>query len=743
MQQPTHHNNNPDPGRVLCCRNSCGIVITTGELSMFPPGIEGRPVTLELTYAHVVSPASATFPKPVDASSTIGRDIASTPPQGEHPAHEITEESPLSVQAGEMPNRLHSLSEEVGDVDSPWTVATGRNVHTHCESVSSHKSSTVGRVSPELDYAHGTVEELTSIVDKAAASMSPLTLWLIANCYAKLASVLEQKIPAQGLDPCSDTTPESMKESADTGERLATMNDHPYRLEAAEWSDDSPYPNPPVASSAQEKGKGPDPSNWGEINICDSELEYQHNVWKAFELALKTEDISAEKSGHDVFLHKFNQMQERLAELEDQERQWETSQISENQTPKPTAVKTPTTLIQTGGGGSGPIALAISKRQSVSTKETGGFVTSVRQGVSLQPSDDSSSSSESSFKGPESEIKSSSVGLSELSGSSGPGDRSLDSSSDSDYSSSDLDLPRRKRQIKKKKKTSKRPKGKMLVKPNPPAHYNWSENTDMYTQFVDEANRYCELGNVPKVHCVPIVGLFLDGDAKKFYNRRIRGNEHKWTLKKMLWRLLKYCFSLDYQQKQHKRLNRCHQNGKSVNKHVLKLESILLQIGLKKDQERVALLWNSFDADIQEELFRFGLDPEKSRWKRVVKEAIRAEHFLNLDKRCKGKDTTMAVASTGPGKSGLNWDKRKRRFFPQKQGGIIKTAATAVVPSQGAGPRPENCPAPTAGPTSVPGKNQVSPTNHPWECCLSPQKRANLMTCGLCLNCEESGHMAC
>ncbi|CAK5267894.1 unnamed protein product [Mycena citricolor] len=752
MQHPTQTTQTP-PGRVLHRRNSRGAAMTTKELTSRPPGTEERPMTPERTYTHVVSPAPATLPKPADASTTIGGDIARTPNQGDRPARVYMEKLPQGTDS-----RTHLQVEVAEDKDGPWTVATGRTARTHRESIGSRKSSPADRVSIEVDQARGQIEDITSIVDEAAASMSPEVLRLIADRYASLASAVEQRTPAPRPESLTDTTPESKDESEAIG-GAAEKSDakpgpddspdsepegsdgHPYHLGEAEWSKETQEPETPLAGPSRDKGKGPDPGNWGGINISESELEYQRDAWKAFELAheeqdkgkhrqspvvtpverghppggsaplsrdatsVKGEEMGAAARDQGVFMRKFKRMRERLAELEERE--------SLRKASRPAASPVESPRLASAEIFTPPRPKIVKKRSTSKTKPNG-FVTSMLRGVSLQPSDDSGSSPDPSSG--DSDSKGGPTDSS--SGESGSEYGSSDSSSDSDSSDSDSSGPRsKKKPSKKKKKSSKPARGKMLVKPNPPACYDGSENADLYTQS------------------------FLDGDAKDFYNRRIRGQEHKWTLKKMLRRLLKYCFSLDYRQKQRKRLNRCHQNGKSVNKHVLELESILLQIGLKKDRERVALLWNSFDADIQEELFRFGLDPEKSRWKRVVKKAVRAERFLSLDRRRKGKATAVATTGVGPGQHGQDQEEKRRRFFPRKQGGIIKAAAATVEPPRESGPRPA-ARYPSAVATASPlGKAQNTP-DRPWEQRLSPQKRAELMARGVCLNCEESGHMA-
>ncbi|CAK5282211.1 unnamed protein product [Mycena citricolor] len=757
------------PARALRRRNSRGAAMTTGELASLPLATEvERPVTPERTYARVVSPASATLPKPVDASWTIGGDIASTPFTGERPARENTENSPrspLSTLARGQTDHLDVAGsiEEADRSDGPWALATKRTARTHRESASSRSSSPASRTGTELNDIRNSREELTSILDEAAEAMSPEMLRLISDRYASLASAAEQRAPVPRQEQDLGTTSEDIAESDVIGDR--SKGDHAYRLKEAEWSDGSVDPQPPVAGPSQEKGKGPDPGNWGEAQLSDSDLEAQKNALKAFELAqgervrhdsgrtppaieaetrnhaLRTPNkVTTQASDRDVLLRELSRMRERLGELEERERQRETSAMSGSQRPKLMSERARTRAPS-----------GTPKRRSTEPKENIGFVNSVLRGVSLQPSESGGSSSESSSEESEGDdsggLPSESSSDSSSDTGSSPSSSSTESDS-SDDSSMDVESRARKSKTKKRKrKASPGPKGKMLVKPNPPARYDGSENADQYTQFVDEANRYCELGNVPKAHRVPIIGSFLDGDAKDFYNRRIRGQEHKWTLKKMLRRLLKYCFSLDYRQKQRKRLTRCHQNGKSVNKHVLELESIMLQIGLKKDRERVALLWNSFDADIQEELFRFGLDPEKSKWARVVKKAIRAERFLSLDRRRKSKSVpSNNAAGSGPGPASGGQDVKKKKFFPRRQRGVIKASAAAVMPPRENGPKPVSRhyppPATAPSPSHTSTRSSDNTADRPWERRLSPQKRAELMTRGVCLNCEEAGHMA-
>ncbi|KAJ6594829.1 hypothetical protein B0H19DRAFT_876979, partial [Mycena capillaripes] len=75
------------------------------------------------------------------------------------------------------------------------------------------------------------------------------------------------------------------------------------------------------------------------------------------------------------------------------------------------------------------------------------------------------------------------------------------------------------------------------------------------------------------------------------------------------------------------------QNEKSVAAHVAEWSQIFNTIGLRDDQEKVVKLFNSFNFDVQTELYRKELDPEVSTWEQIVKGAGKAEILLKIDEK--------------------------------------------------------------------------------------------------------------
>ncbi|KAJ7131603.1 hypothetical protein C8R46DRAFT_1235782 [Mycena filopes] len=177
---------------------------------------------------------------------------------------------------------------------------------------------------------------------------------------------------------------------------------------------------------------------------------------------------------------------------------------------------------------------------------------------------------------------------------------------------------------------SKVKKSKMTLKPIPPTPYDGSPDPAVYMQFVHEARQYLQMGRVSVDDKVMMISYQLTGKAEKFYRNKVsRNNPSEWTLEQFFAGLFKYCFPLDFCMQQRERLDKCLQNDKLVSEHVLEFEELYLMIGLPNDQERIIKLFLSFNAEVQKEMYRQGIDPETSSWDEVIKSAEHGEFILN------------------------------------------------------------------------------------------------------------------
>ncbi|KAJ6521849.1 hypothetical protein B0H19DRAFT_1203452, partial [Mycena capillaripes] len=138
-----------------------------------------------------------------------------------------------------------------------------------------------------------------------------------------------------------------------------------------------------------------------------------------------------------------------------------------------------------------------------------------------------------------------------------PSDDSSSSSSESSDESSDDDSGNPRRGASSPRLSSKRKRGhnrkqKMLLKPIPPSRYNGE----------------------PEAEQVYFVSYYLDGKALDFYNQVVVPDEDAWTLKRFFTELFNFCFPVDYRNKQRKRLDRCFQGSKEVAAHVAEWSQI-------------------------------------------------------------------------------------------------------------------------------------------------------------------------
>jgi hypothetical protein len=168
-------------------------------------------------------------------------------------------------------------------------------------------------------------------------------------------------------------------------------------------------------------------------------------------------------------------------------------------------------------------------------------------------------------------------------------------------------------------------KGKMLLKPISPRRYTGEPDTNRIHRFAREASTYVKMGQVAEEDQVFFVSYFLDDKALDFYNQVVIPSEEDWNLERFFVELFQFCFPVDFRNKQRKRLNQCFQNEKTVAAHVAEWSQIFNTIGMPDNQEKIVSLFNSFNFDVQTELYRKKLDPEVSTWEQVVKGAEQSE----------------------------------------------------------------------------------------------------------------------
>ncbi|KAJ7751345.1 hypothetical protein B0H16DRAFT_1840544 [Mycena metata] len=173
-------------------------------------------------------------------------------------------------------------------------------------------------------------------------------------------------------------------------------------------------------------------------------------------------------------------------------------------------------------------------------------------------------------------------------------------------------------------------KHRMLLKPIPPTRYSGEANANVFQRFARESSTYVKMGRVPDDEQIYFVSYYLDGKALDFYNQVVILKKESWSLRTFFVELFEFCFPVDFRNEQRKRLKRCYQNDKSVAAHVAEWSEIFNTIGAPETQEKVVQLFNSFNFDVQTEIYRKGKDPEVSTWDEVVRSAGEAEILLKI-----------------------------------------------------------------------------------------------------------------
>ncbi|KAJ7059786.1 hypothetical protein C8F01DRAFT_1145634, partial [Mycena amicta] len=160
--------------------------------------------------------------------------------------------------------------------------------------------------------------------------------------------------------------------------------------------------------------------------------------------------------------------------------------------------------------------------------------------------------------------------------------------------------------------------------------YNGESNATAFHRFVREGTAYVDMGRIPMSRQPFYLSYFLTGTAANFYNQVVVPNEREYNLDRFFLGLYEFCFPTDFRMQQRQRLDELQQDDRTVAATVALFSELWNTIGITDSQEKVVKLWNSFNDDIQVEMYRDKLNPEYSTWAEVVRGATHAEIIVNL-----------------------------------------------------------------------------------------------------------------
>ncbi|KAG2098402.1 uncharacterized protein F5147DRAFT_815844 [Suillus discolor] len=201
-------------------------------------------------------------------------------------------------------------------------------------------------------------------------------------------------------------------------------------------------------------------------------------------------------------------------------------------------------------------------------------------------------------------------------------------SSESSESSSDDSSTKSSRKRTKKKCSHKNKKN--TLKPIPPVNYNGSLDSRAFHQFLMEGTTYVKDGQVERKRRVFILAHYLKGRVREFYTREVSGDPYRWRLRRFFTELFNHCFPIDFRMKQREKLNRSYQNEKTVREYIYELSELWNMIGDVAERQQVTHLWTGPNPSIQMELWKKELNPESSSFREVqsVAEIIEIAHSV-------------------------------------------------------------------------------------------------------------------
>ncbi|KAF4597350.1 hypothetical protein EYR40_007802 [Pleurotus pulmonarius] len=495
-----------------------------------------------------------------------------------------------------------------------------------------------------------------------------------------------------------------------------------------------------TAAAANAKGKNVDPSNWGNVDFEEDDLDpaAQAAAFKLWRLTKDKNPVSDKarpgltRSRANTFRREppnvedeRDHLRQRLDELEKENERLRNRRTS--QTPLTDGVrhqiKESTTRPK----------LKPKKKSAKDRDEKAGFLPSSQippnsfLGRALKSVDEkrrrrkNNMSDDSSDDDP----------------SSSPSEDPSDSSSSSESSSSgESSVGFRKSKRRHHKRSSKH---KSNLKPTPPEPYDGKADLTQFYRFVSDGTAYLKEGGVRKKFRVRKLATFLKGRAYDYYLQQVSMNPGIWTLRDFFEGLMNACFPVDLLEQTRSEIDRLWQRELSVRDYSAQLKQKYDVIGSVSEQEKVVKLWNGFKAEIRAELYREKLNPNISSWDEVVERAELLEVVENARRgRAGNRAPKSSNNSPGEGQGGQQGRSRNGNKGPRFGNNNREDRGRSNHESSSSKYSKAASNAGTSNPKTPGRSNQERKT--PAQ--LSPKELDELRKAGKCFRCKREGHIS-
>ncbi|KAJ3527504.1 hypothetical protein NMY22_g9764 [Coprinellus aureogranulatus] len=166
-----------------------------------------------------------------------------------------------------------------------------------------------------------------------------------------------------------------------------------------------------------------------------------------------------------------------------------------------------------------------------------------------------------------------------------------------------------------------------------PQKYDGTADLSKYLRLRSEFRIYVMRGRIPDPEQVPVLSSFLEGKAYDFYLHRASLYPERWDLNRFFDALFNHCFPKDFTSRLRQQVSRMRQGSRSVSEYAHDMATKLDYIGLFDEKERVHRLWDGFESAIEEFLWRDRLNPDSSSWDEVLEGAEAAEASIAASQR--------------------------------------------------------------------------------------------------------------
>ncbi|PPQ76953.1 hypothetical protein CVT24_009215, partial [Panaeolus cyanescens] len=185
---------------------------------------------------------------------------------------------------------------------------------------------------------------------------------------------------------------------------------------------------------------------------------------------------------------------------------------------------------------------------------------------------------------------------------------------------------------------------KPIIAPQSPKSYNGEINLEKYMRFRTETRGYCRRGRVHPRDQIEVISPFLEGKAYNFYLSHASASPESWTLSDFMDALFNHCFPPTFKSTLRNELKWENQGKRKVLEFVRDITVKLDTVGIEDEATRVNYLWFGFEQRIQSALWRRDLNPEFSSWNEVIKGAIASE---NADTAARGPQPNHSQTHQG------------------------------------------------------------------------------------------------